>query len=118
MPGEEPISEDQSSGRAAEPVFPNAAITVANGQLYISSHLDFLVKILQAREERETLGATVDFQVIGEKVESFGSQRCAWVFSRTDQEYRATCYELIRAGKMPESETDARSHVEYAVRGG
>ena len=104
MPGEEPISEDQSSGRGAEPVFPNAAITVANGQLYIASHLDFLVKILQDREQRETLGATVDFQVIGEKVERFGSQHCAWVFSRTDQEYRAT-YELIRAGKMPESET-------------
>ncbi len=31
-------------------------------------------------------------------------QKCTLIFSRTDEEYRPT-YELIRQGKMPQSET-------------
>ncbi len=99
--GQEAVEEEEFEGPG---LFPNRAITVTNGQLFISSHLDFLVKILQQREERETLASAVDFQVIGKKVEELAKERCAWVFSRTDKEYRAT-YELIRQGKMPESET-------------
>ena len=105
IPGEGPTvpapGEEDEEGPG---LFPNAAVTVANGQLYIASHLDFLVKILQEREERDTLASAVDFQIIGAKLEELGDERCAGLFSRTDKEYRAT-YELIRQGKMPESET-------------
>lgn len=105
FPGEDPLEQEPVDEEMEGPgLFPNAAVTVVNGQLYISSHLDFLVDVLQEREERETLASAIDFQVIGEKVEELGKERCAWVFSRTDKEYRAT-YELIRQGKMPESET-------------
>ena len=105
LPGEDPLAPEPTEEDEEGPdVFPNAAITVANGQLYISSHLDFLVDILEKREERDTLATAVDFQVISQKLEELGDERCAGVFSRTDKEYRAT-YELIRQNKMPESET-------------
>lgn len=105
LPGEDPLAPEPSDEEEEEPaLFPNAAVTVTNGQLYISSHLDFLVEILEKREERDTLSSAVDFQVISEKLKELGDERCAGVFSRTDKEYRAT-YELIRQGKMPESET-------------
>ncbi|MHB8897406.1 MAG: hypothetical protein ACYC6Y_01525 [Thermoguttaceae bacterium] len=105
FPGDDPAAQEPVEEDVEGPgLLPNAAITVTNGQLFVSSHLDFLVKILQGREERETLASAIDFQIIGKKVEELSQERCAWVFSRTDKEYRAT-YELIRQGKMPESET-------------
>lgn len=105
FPDEDPLSQERVEEEAEGPaVFPNAAVTVTNGQLFVSSHLDFLVEVLKEREKRETLAAAIDFQVIGNEIQDLGNERCAWVFSRTDKEYRAT-YELIRQGKMPESET-------------
>ena len=105
LPGEDPLGPEQTEKEEEDPgLFPNRAVTVANGQLYISSHVDFLVEILKERGERDTLASAIDFQVIGAKLEELGDERCAGVFSRTDKEYRAT-YELIRQGKMPESET-------------
>jgi len=105
LPGEDPIAPEPSDEEDEGPgLFPNAAVTVTNGQLYIASHLDFLVKILEERENRDTLASTIDFQIIGKKLEELGDERCAGMFSRTDKEYHAT-YELIRQGKMPESET-------------
>lgn len=105
LPGEEGLSPEAAEDEEGPGLFPNATYVVTNGQLYISSHLDFLVnKILKDRDERETLAAAIDFQIVSDKLEELGDERFAGVFSRTDKEYRAT-YELIRQGKMPESET-------------
>lgn len=104
FPGEDPLRQEAEEEPEGPGLFPNAAITVTNGQLYVASHLDYLVQVLKQREERDALAKAVDFQVIEQRVKDLGKERCAWVFSRTDKEYRAT-YELIRQGKMPESET-------------
>jgi hypothetical protein len=86
-------------------LLPHAAVTVAHGHLFVASHIDFLKKALEGREERGMLGANVDCQLVEAAVKQLGiTQRCAWSFSRTDEEYRPT-YELIRQGKMPQSET-------------
>ena len=87
-------------------VFPNTAITVAHGELFVASHLQFLLTVLKKREdERETLGGTVDFKLVEAACKESGAgENCFRVFSRSDEEYRST-YELIRQGKMPESET-------------
>lgn len=93
--------EDEKDSR----LLPHAAVTVAQRHLFVASHLDFLKKVLKAREERNMLGANVDLKLVREAVEELGIERkCAWSFSRTDEEYRPT-YELIRQGKMPQSET-------------
>jgi len=78
---------------------------VANGQLLIASHYDFLTKILKQVDERETLAKSIEFQIIQKTFAKFGvPQKAAQNFGRTDEQVRPT-YELIRQGKMPESET-------------
>ena len=102
--GGEDLEEEDEFGPA--PVFPNTAFTVAHGELFVASHLQFLLKVLKQREdERETLGGTVDFKLVEATCnESGAGENHFRVFSRADEEYRPT-YELIRQGKMPESET-------------
>ncbi len=86
-------------------LLPHAAVTVANGHLLVASHLDFLAKILKPGDGFRPLSGDVDYRVVQAAIDKLGiDARCVQVFSRTDEEYRPT-YELIRQGKMPESET-------------
>ena len=102
--GGEEVEEEDDAGPA--PLFPNTAFAVAHGELFVASHLQFLLKILKQREdERDTLSGTVDFQLVEETCNKSGAgKNCFRIFSRAEEEYRPT-YELIRQGKMPESET-------------
>lgn len=84
---------------------PNSAVTVARGQLLVATHIDFLEKVLVDFEPHETLSTNVDYiRVMDEMDALFGATRSGRFFSRTEEEFRPT-YELIRAGKMPESES-------------
>ena len=86
-------------------LLPHAAVTAAHGHLLIASHMDFLIKILPQLAEREKLSHDVDYRLVNTTLASFAPpEHCAESFSRSDEEYRPT-YELIKAGKMPESET-------------
>lgn len=107
LPGEEHFEEKSDEDREGERLFPNLAVTSAKGHLFIASHMDFLLRVLQQQEEkRETLAGSVDYQVVREVVGELagGKKLCGYAFSRMDEEYRAT-YELIQQGKMPQSET-------------
>jgi len=89
----------------AKPFLPHAAVTVAHGHLFIATHLDFLIKILELAEERKTLARDIDFQIVRKQADQLGfKEQSSQAFSRTDEEYRTT-YELMRQGKMAESET-------------
>jgi hypothetical protein len=48
----------------------------------------------------------VEYQLVRSELERLAADKpvCARTFSRTDEEYRSV-YELIRAGRMPESES-------------
>lgn len=97
-PAEETVEEDAR-------LLPHAAVTVAYRHLFVASHVDFLKEVLKPVEERETLNPNLDYKLVNEAVGQLGiTEKCARVFSRTDEEYRPT-YELIRQGKMPQSET-------------
>ncbi len=86
-------------------LMPNSAVCVAHGHLFWSTHIDFMIKVLDSAPDREKLIESADYlQVESELAKIVGSENCALAFSRTDEEYRAV-YELIRAGKMPEAET-------------
>lgn len=86
-------------------LLPHAAVTVANGHLLIASHLDFLLKVLRPIEDRETLARSLDYRVITATLDQLGlKEQFLRTFSRTDEEYRPS-YELLKQGKMPESET-------------
>jgi hypothetical protein len=85
---------------------PNSAITVAHGHLLRATHIDFLKKVLEQADGGKPLGESVDFQLVAAEIEKLtaGAENSVRFFSRTDEEFRPT-YELIRAGKMPQSET-------------
>jgi hypothetical protein len=102
---EEREEEEEEDDEGPAPLLPNASVTVANGYLLVGSHYDFLIKILQPIDERETLGRSIDYVRIQDTIDdAVGGAGFLRGFSRTDAEYRAT-YELIRQGKMPESQT-------------
>jgi len=88
-----------------EPLLPNGAFTVAHGYLLVASHYDFLLTVLRPIEKREALGRSIDFLVVEDKIKTLAPEtQSIRGFSRTDEDYRPT-YELIRQGKMPESQT-------------
>ncbi|MDZ7615366.1 MAG: hypothetical protein U1E05_00085 [Patescibacteria group bacterium] len=97
--------DDMDEEEEEQRLLPHAAVTVAHGQLLVASHLDFLEKILKPGDGFRPLSADVDYRVVQAELNKLGiDARCVQVFSRTDEEYRPT-YELVRQGKMPESET-------------
>lgn len=101
------LTPDEEEEEEEEEVrlLPHAAVTVAHGQLLIASHLDFLLKVLDVSEQRETLAHSPDYRLVESRIAELAiAQTCLRSFSRTDEEYRPT-YELIRQGKMPLSET-------------
>ena len=85
---------------------PHGAITVAHGQLFIASHIDFLVKTLKPLAENSRLATQPEFQQVWDL--TFGKlgvkQQSSRSFSWTDRAVQPT-YELIRQGKMPQSES-------------
>jgi hypothetical protein len=86
-------------------VLPNAAVTVAYDHLLVASHYDFLIQFLKQADQRNSLAATVEYQQVSEALKKLGAGTNALrSFSRTDEQVRPT-YELIREGKMPQSET-------------
>lgn len=87
------------------PILRNSAITVAHGYLYIATHVDFLRRLLQPRTTEDQLANSEDLQLVRQHLERIGAGNdAARSFTRTDEAYRVT-YELIRQGKMPESES-------------
>ena len=108
LPGLQP---DQPGKAPAPPgranaLLPNAAVTVAHGYLLIASHYDFLTKkVLTKISPRESLSTSVEYKIVQKTLAGFGAaEKAAQTFGRTDEQTQAT-YELIRQGKMPESET-------------
>lgn len=97
--GEEEFAEEK------ERVIPNTAACVANGHLMIASHIDFLKSVLQQNQPNDSLAGAGDYREVEAALSHLlagpTSVRC---FLRTDEAYRPA-YELLRQGKMPESET-------------
>jgi len=97
--------EEEEAEQETRRLLPSQAVTVANGYLIIASHYDFLVKILQRIDPRESLARDIDFRVVQATMAQLGADgNFLRSFTRTDEELRPT-YELIRQGRMPQSET-------------
>ena len=87
------------------PVLPNLLVTVAHGHFIVSTHLDFLRCVLKPRDADDRLSESEDVRWVNAELERVGAGNdCARYFIRTDEAYRPT-YELIRQGRMPESES-------------
>ncbi len=105
LPGAMPPPKPKKIIQKEKPLLPHASVTVADGHLFVASHMDFLQKVLKKHETRERLSSEIDFQMIDAQIQGMPTREsCGRFFSRTDEEYRPT-YELIRQNKMPESES-------------
>jgi hypothetical protein len=90
---EEPEEEEKK-------MLPNSAVTVANGQLFVATHIDILAKVLADQADRGMLHESSDFQRVEAEVGKLRlSEQSAQTFVRTDDAYRGV-YELLRTGRM------------------
>jgi hypothetical protein len=100
-----PVGEQPQQQEDDEPVMPTSAVCVTNGHLLIASHYNFLKAVLAKEQIDGTLSDASDYRevnlALSQLISGPVSFRC---FLRTDEAYRPT-YELLRQGKMPESET-------------
>lgn len=106
IPSLSPGDDDDDEEAEAERLLPHAAIAVVHGHLFVASHLDFLLKVIELANARGTLKRSPDFRVIDATLAGFDlgtAEPFARTFNRSDENARAT-YELIRQGKMPKSE--------------
>ncbi len=98
FPAEEDIEEERA-------LPPNSAVTVAYGQLFVATHIDILTKVLTEYENGPKLATSSEYLRVAGEIERLAQpEQFGQAFSRTDEAYRGT-YELLRTGKMPESES-------------
>lgn len=91
---------------------PNAAMTVGRGDeagakpyLIVSTHIDLLRKVLTVQPKHARISSSADFRHVGQMLQQLGSDEDSLLFfSRTDEEFRSA-YEMIKQGKMPQSES-------------
>jgi hypothetical protein len=84
---------------------PNSAFAVANGHVIMASHVDYVIDLLNRDPSAPSLSTNVEYQRVNSALAKLGAGKDAMrFFAKTDQTYMPT-YELLRTGKMPESET-------------
>jgi hypothetical protein len=83
---------------------PYTAVAVVGERLLISSHLDYIKEIAEGGGA-PSLAQSPDYQRVAAALEQLGAGLESFrIFSRSDETYQAT-YELLRAGRMPESQS-------------
>jgi hypothetical protein len=86
-------------------LFSTSAVCVANGNLFLASHMDLLEQVLSQPKPAEPLAKTDDYRQVAAQAQALGVGPLSFrIFSRVDQEFLPT-YELVRTGQMPQSET-------------
>jgi hypothetical protein len=91
--------------RDRERVLPNSATCVALGHLLVTSDINYLRDVLAGFGQHERLASSLDYQQVAAVMNKLApGDRSLWSFARSDEEIRPT-YELVRQGKMPESES-------------
>lgn len=96
--------EEQDEEEDEEPFLSHAALSVVNGHLVVSSHADFITEMIDGVAKDDPLSKASDYQIIGNALTELGQSDAGGIlFSRIDRELKAS-YELVRHGKMPESE--------------
>jgi hypothetical protein len=96
-----PAADDKEKKR----VLPNSAVCVALGQLMVASDINFLKELLTGFAQHEMLASSGDYRQVATLMDKLApGDRSGFAFVRLDEASRGT-YELIRAGKMPESES-------------
>jgi hypothetical protein len=102
---EEPQESEPLGGGLQGSALSSSAVCVTADRLFIASHAEFLRKVLSKSEPQDQLQNAGDFrEVDGAMARLLPGPVSASFFVRTDEAYRPV-YDLLRQGKMPESET-------------
>lgn len=97
-------STEEEDEEESAPLLEHAALTVAYGYLIVASHLDYMEELFPTSGANQPISDAADFVRVQKQLASLGAGvNSARLFSRTDKAYHTT-YDLIRQGKMPESE--------------
>lgn len=97
--------EEEKDEEEEKPVIPNSAVTVIHGHLVWATHLDFIKDVMIPNKPGERLNDAADYVEVQKALARLGAdEEAIRSFVRTDHSFHAT-YELLRQGKMPESET-------------
>ncbi|MDX1948814.1 MAG: hypothetical protein SFU86_25725 [Pirellulaceae bacterium] len=97
---EDEAVEEEEEG----PMLPNMALTVFQGHLVVSTHVDYVEDLISHGGKGAKLADKTDFQrVEAELIKRGQGEDSFHYFVRTSEAYRAT-YELIKQNKLPESD--------------
>lgn len=100
-----PKPKQNAAGGGGRDPLSTSAVCVTDGHLFIASHVSFLKEILEQKQPQDQLGSSGDYREVELAMARLSpGEAAARCFVRTDEAYRPV-YELLRQGKMPESET-------------
>lgn len=104
-PLDRPSVDEEMEEEEERALPPNSAVTVAHGYLMVATHIDILTKVLTEFENGPKLADSADYKRVAQDLAGIAQpEQFGQAFTRTDEAYRGT-YELLRTGKMPESES-------------
>jgi hypothetical protein len=98
-------AESDAKEDEREHLLTSYALTVANGYVLGSTHKELIEEVLNRTDTQQDLSENPVFQLVQREVDAIGAGTDSLrYFTRTDAAYQ-TNYELIRQGKMPQSES-------------
>jgi hypothetical protein len=104
-PLDKPSGEEEAEEEEERALPPNSAVTVAHGHLFVATHIDILTKVLTEYENGAKLADSAEYLRVKSEIAALAQpEQFGQSFTRTDEAYRGA-YELLRTGKMPESES-------------
>ncbi|MDR0870112.1 MAG: DUF3352 domain-containing protein [Planctomycetaceae bacterium] len=100
--------EEEAAEEDAPPVFPDGAVTVAKGCLFVSTNKEYLQTVLDRvdSEPKTSVVNRADYQKVHSVFKQFGitdKPHFVQFFARTDATLQPT-YELVRQNKMGQSQ--------------
>jgi hypothetical protein len=107
----------QRERQEKETVWPNLSVAVAHGHIFLASHRDFLERVLSNPRTSSIVEDGGYQEVAAELKQLLGGEWAMSSFSRTEKEIRPA-YELLRAGRLPESKSLAGTLLRRVLEGG
>ena len=106
LPGIDPQPEDDDAEEEEERLLIRSAVAVTPTYLLIASDVELLRQAFRQQQvATESLKDSFDYTDVMAALNTYGTkQRSSWSFYRIDERLRPG-YELLRQGRMPESET-------------
>lgn len=106
----------QRERQESDTVWPNLSVAVAHGHIFLASHRDFLERVLTNPRTSSIVEDGGYQEVAAELKQLLGGDWALSSFSRTEKEIRPA-YELLRAGRLPESKSLAGTLLKRLLEG-